>query len=73
MTIGLLTAVVFTPLIGALVIGFSPARWARILALVTALITWVISLWVAIQFSGNVADIAGRPGGVIHDFQMVEV
>ena len=61
MTIGLLSAVVFTPLVGALVIGFSPARWARILALATALIAWVISLWVAIGFN------AGASG-----FQLVE-
>ena len=50
MGIGLLSAVVFTPLIGALVIGFAPVRWARVLALATALIAWVISLWVAIGF-----------------------
>ena len=61
MAIGLLTAVVFTPLVGALVIGFAPVRWARILALATSLIAWVISLWVAVSFS------AGGAG-----FQMVE-
>ncbi|MBI2781053.1 MAG: NADH-quinone oxidoreductase subunit M [Chloroflexi bacterium] len=54
MTVGLLSAVVFTPLVGALVIGFAPARWARILALVTSLIAWVISLWVAVGFSAGV-------------------
>ena len=54
MTVGLLSAVVFTPLVGALVIGFAPARWARILALVTALIAWVISLWVAVGFDAGV-------------------
>jgi NADH-quinone oxidoreductase subunit M len=47
---GLLTAVVFLPLVGALVIGFAPARWARILALGTALATWVVSLVVAFNF-----------------------
>ena len=61
MGIGLLSAVVFTPLVGALVIGFAPVRWARVLALATALITWVISLWVAVGFD------AGATG-----FQMVE-
>jgi proton-translocating NADH-quinone oxidoreductase, chain M len=58
---GLLTAVVFLPLVGALVIGFSPARWARLLALGTALATWVVSLVVAIGFN------AGADG-----FQLVE-
>jgi NADH-quinone oxidoreductase subunit M len=58
---GLLTAVVFTPLVGALVIAFAPVRWARILALVTALVAWVISLWVTITFD------AGTGG-----FQLVE-
>jgi NADH-quinone oxidoreductase subunit M len=62
MSIGLLTAVVFTPLVGALVIGFAPARWARILALATSLIAWVISLWIAIKFD------AAAPA-----FQLVEV
>jgi NADH-quinone oxidoreductase subunit M len=57
----LLTAVVFLPLVGAVIIGFSPARWARILALGTALLTWVVSLAVAINFH------ASAPG-----FQMVE-
>jgi NADH-quinone oxidoreductase subunit M len=61
MTIGLLSAVVFTPLVGALVIGFAPVRWARILALATALIAWVISLWIAVGFD------AGASG-----FQLVE-
>ncbi len=61
MTIGLLTAVIFTPLVGALVIGFSPTRWARLLALGTALIAWLISLLVAIGFNARVEG-----------FQMVE-
>jgi NADH-quinone oxidoreductase subunit M len=61
MGIGLLSAVVFTPLVGALVIGFAPVRWARVLALATALLTWVISLWVAVGFN------AGATG-----FQLVE-
>ena len=47
---GLLTAVVFLPLLGALAIGFSPARWARILALGTAPATWVVSLVIASNF-----------------------
>jgi NADH-quinone oxidoreductase subunit M len=50
----LLTAVVFLPLVGALVIGFSPTRWARILALGTALVTWVVSMWIAVVFDAGV-------------------
>ena len=57
----ILSAVTFLPLVGALVIGFSPVRWARILALGTALITWVVSLLMAGAFQ------AGTEG-----FQMVE-
>ena len=51
MNLPLLSLVVFAPLVGAVVIGFSPVRWARILALVTALVAWVISLWVAVAFN----------------------
>jgi NADH-quinone oxidoreductase subunit M len=42
-----LTIVTFLPLVGAVVIGFSPVRWARQLALATALATWVVSLLIA--------------------------
>jgi NADH-quinone oxidoreductase subunit M len=42
-----LTLVTFLPLVGAVVIGFSPVRWARQLALGTALATWVVSLLIA--------------------------
>jgi NADH-quinone oxidoreductase subunit M len=56
-----LTAVTFLPLAGAIVIGFAPVRWARQLALGTALATWVVSLLVAANLH---ADAAG--------FQMVE-
>src|SRR5262245_37912572 len=56
-----LSLVTFLPLVGALVIGFSPARWARILALVASLATWVVSLLVALNFDAN------TPG-----FQLVE-
>jgi NADH-quinone oxidoreductase subunit M len=61
MGIGLLTAVTFLPLVGAIVIGLAPVRWARVLALATALATWVVSLWVAAVFN------AGGAG-----FQLVE-
>jgi NADH-quinone oxidoreductase subunit M len=57
----ILSAVTFLPLVGALVIGFSPVRWARILALGTALITWVVSLLMAGAFQAGVEG-----------FQMVE-
>ena len=50
----LLTAVIFLPLAGALVIGFSPSRWARLLALGTALVTWVVSLWIATVFDAGI-------------------
>src|SRR6185369_7219805 len=50
----ILTAVTFLPLVGAVVIGFSPVRWARILALGTALITWVVSLVMAGTFNAGV-------------------
>ena len=56
-----LTAVVFLPLVGAIVIGFAPVRWARQLALGTALLTWVVSLLVA-------ANLHAQARG----FQMVE-
>jgi NADH-quinone oxidoreductase subunit M len=69
MNIPLLSLVVFAPLVGAVVIGFSPVRWARILALITALVAWVISLWVAVQFNANpiVELTPGAPA-----FQLVE-
>ncbi|MCI0583209.1 MAG: hypothetical protein L0227_10025, partial [Chloroflexi bacterium] len=51
----LLSAVVFAPLVGAVVIGLAPVRWARLLALATALLTWAISLWVAVVFDGGIA------------------
>ncbi len=49
----LLTLVTFLPLVGAVVIGFSPARWARILALGTALAAWVVSLVLAAGFDAG--------------------
>jgi len=57
----ILTAVTFLPLVGAIVIGFSPVRWARLLALGTALATWVVSLLMAGAFHAG-----------IDGFQMVE-
>src|SRR5215213_7366057 len=57
----LLTFVVFLPLVGAIVIGFARARWARQLALAASLATWVASLLVAAGFN------AGGP-----EFQFVQ-
>jgi len=63
MSIPWLTAVTFLPLVGALVIGFSPVRWARQLALAFSLGTWVVSLLMAASF-----DAGAAPG----TFQMKE-
>ncbi|HEX3264442.1 MAG TPA: NADH-quinone oxidoreductase subunit M [Candidatus Limnocylindrales bacterium] len=57
----LLTMVTFLPLVGAVVIAVSPVRWARLLALGAALLTWVVSLVLAAGFN------AGASG-----FQFVE-
>jgi len=55
MQIPWLTLVIFLPLVGALVIGFSPVRWARQLALAFALGTWVVSLLMALGFDAGAA------------------
>jgi NADH-quinone oxidoreductase subunit M len=57
----ILSLVTFLPLLGALVIAFSPTSWARRLALGTALVTWVVSLVLA---AGVQAGLSG--------FQLVE-
>ena len=49
----ILSLVVFLPLAGALLIGFLPARSARPVALGTALLTWILSLLLAIGFSAS--------------------
>src|SRR5688572_24013061 len=64
MNLPLLSLVVFAPLVGAVVIGFAPVRWARILALVTALVAWAISLWIAVAFNAGAETATG--------FQLVE-
>jgi len=58
-----LTAVTFLPLVGALVIGFSPLRWARQLALAFSLATWVVSLLMAVNID---------PGAAAGTFQLKE-
>jgi NADH-quinone oxidoreductase subunit M len=55
----LLSVVIFLPLVGAIVIGFSPTQWARQLALAASLATWVVSLWLAVEFTAG-----GGGGGV---------
>src|SRR5512132_2076227 len=56
----ILSAVTFLPLLGALVIAFAPARWARQLALATALITWVVSLALAAGFQAGLGGFQFR-------------
>jgi NADH-quinone oxidoreductase subunit M len=51
----LLTLVTFMPLAGAIVIALAPVRWARLLALGAALLTWVISLVLAAGFDAGAA------------------
>src|SRR5215212_10524608 len=46
----ILTEITFAPLVGAIVVGLLPTRYARPLALATALVTWVLSLLLASQF-----------------------
>jgi NADH-quinone oxidoreductase subunit M len=61
---GILSFVVFTPLIGALIVAFAPSRYARSLALAASLVAWVLSLLLVIGFDPNAP--AARP------FQLVE-
>ena len=49
----LLTLVTFLPLVGALAIAVAPLRWARLLALGAALVTWVVSLVLAVGFDAH--------------------
>jgi NADH-quinone oxidoreductase subunit M len=46
----ILTVTTFLPLAGAVVIAVAPARYARPLALITALLAWVVSLLLIIGF-----------------------
>src|SRR6185369_4556357 len=47
----ILSIVTFLPLLGALVVGVLPARYARAAGLTAALATWVVSLILAASFS----------------------
>src|SRR5215208_4665180 len=51
----LLTLVTFLPLVGAVAIAVAPLRWARLLALGAALVTWVVSLVLAAGFNAQAA------------------
>ena len=46
----ILTVVTFVPLVGAIVLGLLPARYARPIALATALLAWAFSLLLAASF-----------------------
>ncbi|HEV2006454.1 MAG TPA: NADH-quinone oxidoreductase subunit M [Candidatus Limnocylindrales bacterium] len=46
----ILTVVTFVPLVGAIVLGLLPARYARPIALATALLAWAFSLLLAAGF-----------------------
>jgi NADH-quinone oxidoreductase subunit M len=61
---GMLSVVIFTPLIGALIIAAAPSRYARSLALAASLVAWVLSLGLLIGFQPS--DVASR------QFQLVE-
>jgi NADH-quinone oxidoreductase subunit M len=61
-SIPILTIVTFLPLLGAIVVAFAPDRYARGLALGTALATWVVSLLMLVGF------IATGPRGDLFQF-----
>src|SRR4051812_14157760 len=46
----ILSVITFLPLVGAIVLALAPTRYARPLALATALLTWVVSLVLAAGF-----------------------
>jgi NADH-quinone oxidoreductase subunit M len=60
----ILSIVVFTPLVGALVVAVAPSRYARSLALAASLVAWVVSLLLLVGFDPN------GPGG--RPFQLEE-
>ncbi len=49
----ILSIITFVPLVGALVVAFFPARYARPIALAAALIAWVASLLLVLGFSSE--------------------
>jgi NADH-quinone oxidoreductase subunit M len=62
MGLPILTITTFTPLVGALLVAFAPARYARPLALAASLAAWIVSLLLVIGFDPR----SPRP------FQLVE-
>jgi NADH-quinone oxidoreductase subunit M len=52
-SIPILTIVTFLPLVGVLALAIAPERYARGLALVTALATWVVSLLLLVGFQAG--------------------
>jgi NADH-quinone oxidoreductase subunit M len=53
--IPILTLITFLPLVGAIAVAVAPARYARLLALGAALVTWVVSLLLVVGFSATPA------------------
>jgi NADH-quinone oxidoreductase subunit M len=51
----ILSIIVFTPLIGALLVAVAPSRYARLLALGASLVAWAISLLLLIGFDPDSA------------------
>ena len=49
----ILSVIIFLPLVGALAVGFLPARLARPVALGFALMTWIVSLLLLLGFSAG--------------------
>ena len=49
----ILSVVVFTPLVGALIVAAAPSRYARSLALAASLVAWAMSLVVLVGFNPN--------------------
>jgi NADH-quinone oxidoreductase subunit M len=62
-SIPILTIITFLPLVGAILVAIAPGRYARGLALATALATWVASLLLLVGFTAT-----GERGGL---FQFV--
>src|SRR5918994_2159540 len=68
----LLSIVIFLPLVGAIVIGFAPSQWARQLALVASLATWLVSLVLAAQFNVQNVDALANGNAIQHEFRFVQ-
>ncbi|HEY3165322.1 MAG TPA: hypothetical protein VGJ71_13230, partial [Candidatus Limnocylindrales bacterium] len=53
----ILSIVVFTPLVGALLVAAAPTRYARTLALAASVVAWAVSLILIVGFDPNAPDI----------------